>query len=533
LLSKLKETLIKAFRETKNFLKSNLLKVNKVNLKIKCSNILKSIKKINIKDKSKVFIKNTVLISKKIRNFDIKAFIKNIKDTFIKIIGSKKAGEFLSSIDFAKINGISLCMCALILLASVISSDLDFGYSIICEGKVVAITRTKVEALSAYESSNESLDLMGISDKKDVKVGFVISNKENFQNYECAKNAISSVYDGRVDAYGIYADGVLVTALKTFDEANKILDDYKNEYTTEDTLDVAFNRNVEVISTRVPNSSVRAIEEALKEIKTPVGGLKTHIVSEGETISEIAEMRGTTVKKIFELNPDVTENNLQIGKKLNVSDTTPLIAVRTLETQKAVEKIAYETNSTKDASQYTGITIVVSDGIYGEKEVDYDIYKENGIVTEKIATSEIVLKEPVAKEVKVGTKKRPAYMATGTFLHPFRSGVITSRYGNRSRGFHEGLDLGGTTGAPIYAADGGTVSFAGWSDGYGKLVKINHGNGYVTYYAHLDSISVYNGQKVAKGGMIGRLGNTGRSTGPHLHFEIRLNGRALNPLNYI
>ena len=168
-----------------------------------------------------------------------------------------------------------------------------------------------------------------------------------------------------------------------------------------------------------------------------------------------------------------------------------------------------------------------------QKEVDYDVYKENGIITERIATAVNVLKEPVTKQVKVGTKKRPVHMATGKFRNPFAAGMITSRYGTRSRGFHTGLDLAGSTGSPVYASDGGTVSFAGWSGGYGKVIKINHGNGYETYYAHLSSINVKSGQKVAKGEMIGRVGNTGNSTGPHLHFEIRLNGQTLNPAKYI
>lgn len=528
MLSKLKDALNKAKGLTRGFLKEALSKINKLNLRgnfNKTFNIIRT-KVIYIIDKIKGYdIKNV--------KTDVFSFFENLKESIFNFIGSDKLAEFVSGLGYEKVNKVALCALVLMVIASVFGSNLNFGYSVLCDGKVVAITETRSDALLAFNNAKE--DLASLKDAKigDIRLSFVISNKDNFQTVSCAKNSICAVYDGRVDAYGIFAEGVMICALKTEEEANNTLEDYKKEYTTEGSIEVSFNKNVEVVATRVPSLSVLSGQDAVNALKTPVGGIKVHVVSEGETISEIAEMTGTTTKKVMEMNPGLTPESLQIGTKLNVSDTTPAIAVRTKEAVTAIEKIAYDTNKVKDSSQYTGITIVISDGEYGEKEVNYDVYKENGIVTEKLATAEKILKEPVTKQVKVGTKERPRYMATGKFRNPFSGGLITSRYGSRSRGFHTGLDLAGSTGSPVYASDGGTVSFAGWSGGYGKVIKINHGNGYETYYAHLSSINVSNGQKVAKGEMIGRVGSTGNSTGPHLHFEIRLNGRTLNPANYI
>jgi murein DD-endopeptidase MepM/ murein hydrolase activator NlpD len=99
---------------------------------------------------------------------------------------------------------------------------------------------------------------------------------------------------------------------------------------------------------------------------------------------------------------------------------------------------------------------------------------------------------------------------------------------------HRALDLGAATGAPVYAADGGFVSFAGWTDiGYGNLIVIDHANGYATYYAHLSGFRVYAGQSVQRGQLIGLVGSTGNSSGPHLHFEIRYNHTLLNPGVYL
>ena len=98
--------------------------------------------------------------------------------------------------------------------------------------------------------------------------------------------------------------------------------------------------------------------------------------------------------------------------------------------------------------------------------------------------------------------------------------------------FHEGMDFSASTGTPIYATGNGTVTKAGWQSGYGRVVVINHGYGHETLYAHMNKINVRKGQKVVRGEIIGEVGNTGKSTGPHLHYEVHVKGRVVNPVNY-
>jgi len=109
-------------------------------------------------------------------------------------------------------------------------------------------------------------------------------------------------------------------------------------------------------------------------------------------------------------------------------------------------------------------------------------------------------------------------------------GTLTSRFGPRWGRMHEGVDLSNRHGTPVVAALGGTVTFAGWYGGYGQLVRIDHGNGLETRYGHLSSMGVRAGQPVAAGDPVGAMGTTGSSTGVHLHFEVRLEGRAYDPL---
>lgn len=98
--------------------------------------------------------------------------------------------------------------------------------------------------------------------------------------------------------------------------------------------------------------------------------------------------------------------------------------------------------------------------------------------------------------------------------------------------FHAGMDFSANIGTPVYATGNGTIVKAGWESGYGNLIKVDHGFGYVTWYAHLNKCKVRVGQKVMRGEVIGEVGNTGKSTGPHLHYEVHVKGKVVNPVNY-
>ena len=122
---------------------------------------------------------------------------------------------------------------------------------------------------------------------------------------------------------------------------------------------------------------------------------------------------------------------------------------------------------------------------------------------------------------------------------PTDSGEISSRYGYRydpfgyGSDFHPGIDIAGNYGDPVYASAAGDVEQAGWNGGYGRYVKISHGNGYETAYGHMSAIAVGSGDSVKKGDIIGYVGSSGYSTGPHLHFEVLLNGQTVNPLKIL
>lgn len=151
--------------------------------------------------------------------------------------------------------------------------------------------------------------------------------------------------------------------------------------------------------------------------------------------------------------------------------------------------------------------------------------------------------DPTFKQLFMSWKKLDSIADTAIAVpsdKPVKSAAFMSAYGNRRDPFeghtkmHQGIDLAAPLGTPIYATADGVISEAGWnSGGYGNLIKVSHGKGIETRYAHLSSVAVRSGQRVRRGELIGRMGSTGRSTGSHLHYEVRIEGRAVNPIPFM
>jgi murein DD-endopeptidase MepM/ murein hydrolase activator NlpD len=157
---------------------------------------------------------------------------------------------------------------------------------------------------------------------------------------------------------------------------------------------------------------------------------------------------------------------------------------------------------------------------------------------DKLAEESLQLERQIVEMTGSGKTNKNARQGSGTMAWPIKA-PITSPFGWRRhpifgvKKFHTGIDLAGPNHSPIKAADSGHVLFSGWYGGYGKVVIIGHGKGISTLYAHLSKAAVSAGANVSKGDTIGYEGSTGFSTGPHLHFEVRVNGKPQNPMNFL
>ncbi len=169
-----------------------------------------------------------------------------------------------------------------------------------------------------------------------------------------------------------------------------------------------------------------------------------------------------------------------------------------------------------------------------DKDVQVQVKEyERKIAESRSAENRRKAKEASQTQTKTTKGASAPVTSSGMFMKPVSGAIITSKYGQRSSGFHTGTDFAIAKGTPIYASAAGTVTYSGKKGSYGNLVIIDHGNGYKTYYAHCSALYVSVGQSVSKGENIAAVGSTGNSTGPHVHFEIRYNGSTLNPQNYV
>ncbi len=287
----------------------------------------------------------------------------------------------------------------------------------------------------------------------------------------------------------------------------------------------------ETTSTAVPMVSLAEMEKLLTVNKSET---RVYTVQPGDTVSAIGQAHDMTVSEIKALNPDLDEARINIGQELLLAAAVPYLSVQQTITEAYVAPIPYETNIQYDDTMYTNTSKISVPGVEGSADVVADVTYVNGVETARNITSYKVIAEPISATKLVGTKERPRYMATGSFIKP-SNGRFSSGYGYRKSlgDFHTGVDFAGAQGTRIWASDGGVVTYAGWKGNYGRLVIIDHQNGYTTYYAHCSKLLVKVGDKVAKGDDIAKVGNTGRSYGAHVHFEIRKNGKTMNPLNYI
>jgi len=220
-----------------------------------------------------------------------------------------------------------------------------------------------------------------------------------------------------------------------------------------------------------------------------------HVVKKGDTVQKLAALYGADADEIYGANHIAADHKLSLGEELVVPGGTPPVSVAV-----AKPKIPLQ----------PGVPVTMIAG------KSYDQYQE--------------LKNPSADQRLKPADEVGVEVPAGKLLWPTRLHVINQYYGWR----HTGLDLDGDYTDPIYAAEDGVVEKAGWnSSGYGLMIQIGHGNGLQTRYGHASKIFVSPGDTVKRGQTIAMVGTTGRSTGTHLHFEVIINGKRVNPLTYI
>ena len=239
--------------------------------------------------------------------------------------------------------------------------------------------------------------------------------------------------------------------------------------------------------------------------------------------------------KLIEMNDSLEDERSMIraGDELIITVPEPKLAVVRQEEMYYEEDYEEDVIYIDNDDWYTTETKTLQEPSAGHRRVIAVVTFENDKETATEIIKEEVTYEAVPKIVERGTKIPP------TYIKPISGGRLSSSFGRRSRPtkgastYHKGVDWATPTGTAVFASCGGTVVKAGWGSGYGYVVYINHPDGRQTRYGHLSKVLVSAGQTVSQGQKIALSGNTGVSTGPHLQFEILINGSQVNPLQYL
>lgn len=352
-----------------------------------------------------------------------------------------------------------------------------------------------------------------------------------------ALEQVSKYAEPAFEGYTLSVNGREVGFFPKQTEVDQTLMAFKNQYLTGAKVEESYFKE-EVITqpTRREAAFFKGFENTEAVLNFIAKGTdveKIHTVADGESFWAISTAYGISVDELIKANPKVTPERIKAGDKISLVVAKPLITLCTVETVNYTEEIPYTVVYKDDAKLYKGQAKVTVKGNAGEKNVVAKLVKENGVAVKRLVISEKIVSNPKEQVVAKGTKKAPSTAATGKLAKPFSRGTYSSGFGRRWGRMHEGVDWSMPVGSPVYAADGGTVVSASYDGAYGYSILINHGNGLKTRYAHNSKLLVKPGDKVFKGQKIASSGNSGRSTGPHLHFEVIKNGSVVNPMKYI
>ncbi len=300
-------------------------------------------------------------------------------------------------------------------------------------------------------------------------------------------------------------------------------------------ISLAYGDMVEVVEAYLPAEELTPLPEAIDQVTKEQEKNKIYEVVSGDTLSQIAEDNGLPMDKLIAMNPTIEDESstIRVGDEIIVTSPEPELSVIRQEQQYYEEDYDADIIYVDNDDWYTTERVTRQEPSAGHRKVVAVVSYRNDTETDLEIQKEEVTMEAVPKIVERGTKTPPSY------IKPISGGRLSSGFGRRNAptkgasSYHKGIDWATPIGTAVMASCDGTVTRAGWGSGYGYVIYIDHGDGRQTRYGHLSKILVKAGQKVSQGQKIALSGNTGRSTGPHVHFEILIGGSQVNPLNYL
>ena len=464
-------------------------------------------------------------------------------------IAAKEPAKIKNLRRFAERHKLMVLATFVVFVAVIIGSIWIFNYNTAYEysynGHKLGVVKDKEDVLKITSLVQDALtderDVEVIIDAKDdieFKRVAIIGSSLHVDSSEDVLRRMTYVGDINVIGYCITVDGKAAVVLDSEESAEAVLNDIESDFVkTGDnvvTEKAEFQETIKIKQINTDLDNLQSRSEAKDKLLHGGTVTSVHIVEEGETFAELAKENDLTEKELLALNPDADPKKLEVGSELKITKSGAMVTMEVSQLITSSEKIKHEVIEKKTDEMYEGDEEVQKEGKNGVRVVTAKVERVNGKTSTETPIVEIVEKQPKKEVVLVGTAERPPTIGDGKFIVPTTGSYrISSEFGWRWGRNHNGIDMACSVGTNVIAADGGTVTWAGYKGSFGNLVIIDHQNGYETYYAHNSKLLVSAGDKVYEGQHIAESGNTGRSTGPHIHFEIRVNGTPKNPRNWI
>lgn len=405
-----------------------------------------------------------------------------------------KEGIILESVSRISIKKFIFLILAFIVpwLLVFIIGESSIGYSVSINNKCVAYVNHKNDLSNVIDELKIELgNRFNIVDlNSQLKLDLIFSNKDNFIKGKELKNVILNSSTTTIKGFIIKIDNHDLTYILNKEESDYIFQRIKNYYISNLKEDKSSITDC-IIKNKI---SYEPVDLTIKDIKGLDNCIDALIASESK-------------KPLLNIEVKVNkEETLTINPNLSIKTS--------MDMNLGTSKVEFNGEA--------GLKNVVKESIY----------LNNNLVTEKII-SEKIIKEPKDKVVLKGINGPSLLNSDVAFIEKPSRGAITSNFGERWGRNHKGIDIAGNIGDPIKCPLDGIVTYSGWMDGYGNVIIVTHSDGLETRYGHCSKLNVKKNDKIKKSDIIGFIGNTGNSTGPHLHFEVRKNGVAMNPMKYI
>ena len=421
-------------------------------------------------------------------------------------------------------------------------SGLEYGLSVEYNGREIGMITAEADFEEAereaqqrisYVDSDQTIDL---SAKYSLRI--INENDKVCSASQLANEMLSASDHALTEAYGIYIDGRFIGAVRNKEVVQDALNERILNFRVDGVIkDVGYKGEVEYTKGMYLSDSVLTEKDAIELLTSSKEKKSVYIAKRGDTAVTIAEQYNMDLGKLEELNPEIT-SNCRKGMLVNVIETESYLPIQYVREISPVTFLDYETIEVETSSLNAGTRDVIARGQRGEKLSNIEVTYVDGKEYSRKTISTKITKQPVVEKIGIGIyaarPDSPSTVLTGSgeFGWPVDGGYVSDPF--LSDRNHKGMDIAANTGTEIYAAADGVVVSAGWnSGGYGYFVQLGHTDEYQTVYGHMSTVLVIDGQEVSRGQLIGKVGSTGDSTGPHCHFEVRHNGICLDPAMFI